>query len=48
MEKDDNKLASGYLICNSIYTSNRNQKSRFYVDPGKRKCFFVDDYSCYS
>ena len=40
MEQDGNKSAFGYPICNSIYTSNVNQKSRFYVDPGNRNKLF--------
>ena len=31
------QLASGYLVCNAIYTSPGRNKSRFYVKPQKKQ-----------
>ena len=35
VESDVNKLASGELVYNAIYTSPGRQKSRFYIKPCK-------------
>ena len=37
MEPDGNKLASGYLFCNTIYKYTGMHKSNLYIDPCKRQ-----------